>query len=85
MFTYGDFTKNIYYYIILCAEVSLLVVYKMIPVSHDLIVEAFNLPNEEMNEAIYKINDFGWAMIVFFSLFNLGYLITMPILIHEGI
>jgi len=44
-----------------------------------MIVDAFDLVNDEMTEAIYRINDVGWVMVVFFLFFNLGYLILIPI------
>ena len=51
----------------------------MIPIAHNMTIAAFNLPNDKMTDAIYKINDVGWVMVVFFLFFNLGYLIMIPI------
>ena len=63
----------------MCSEISLLLVYIMIPISHNMIVEAFDLPNDKMTDAVYKINDLGLVMIVCFLIFNMGYLIMITI------
>jgi len=61
------------------AELSLFLIYIMIPISHDMIIKAFKLLKYEIIDAIYRINDVGYVMTVLFLFFNLGYLILMTI------